>query len=266
MPDKDKPVKVKATHKIKRKSYGGFYSEFSRYDTRGKTFKELMLMIEDLKANVRFQMFRIRNIKYSNLKRVEEIKINRETVRQRSYSRARGRLKFKNEVKELRLQVKEQDKVIKSLNRKITSRDLQLSIKRDAEIIKVPIIQKEIKIIEKEAKPFSSPIMRNLKKPFVGRVHNTLELLLKTKVFLNETPNLTHNQLTLLTQAEAFEGFTSAELTEGLKRYVPQMLKVGYIHKERLDGKTTMYHLTPYGYEIVKKYKDHLSYSKNPIL
>ena len=54
----------KRTDKHKRKSIGGFYSEFKHWNTKGKSSLDLKLMVTDIRQAVTHQLVRIRKLKY----------------------------------------------------------------------------------------------------------------------------------------------------------------------------------------------------------
>lgn len=269
---------VKATHKIKKKTLGGFYSNFARLDTRGKSSKVLKEMIEDIKGCVRFELYRIKQLKYvivcikENLREERSKRIRLEKLKEVRDLYKKKLLNQTNKVKTRDANLENKDAEISELEKGLklkereTAKLLRELDKKDEKLEEVRSRKRKV-IIKEVEQPLTleaKRLERMVSKPVSERSVNYLDVTLKTAKFLEEC-KITQLQLTTLLQCD-IEGYISnSNLYAGDKRHTGNLVLLDYLSLQKVN-RANKYFLTIKGTELVKRYKDFVSFGNSLIL
>ena len=256
--------------KTRKKSQGGFYSSFKRTDPRGKSSKDLKLMIEDLRKGLNYQLYRISKLKYvikmlreqdktkqlANQKRRTLTKIKEKNVINQKLGRREEKIEhLEQELTQYEQQIKQQDREIAKLNKEVDKKEEKIAEVRSRKArgytrtVKVPLSE-EAKRIERIAeKGASKQAVQNLE--YVNRTANFLK---QRKLPLN-----------------LFEVITRTEVLGNVKtkdvgvtyRILNKLVEDGYLNSStELKGASKYWFVTLKSKELIKDYKNYLSYSK----
>lgn len=276
--EENKPVeRVKATDKTKKKTFGGFFSNFKRWDTRGKSSKQLKEMIEDLKSCIWFELGRIKRLKYviqclkENIKEERHQRIKLERLKQVREVYKRKLTNQKNKVKTRDANLENKDAEISELEKELklkereTARLLRELDKKDDKLEEVRSRKRRV-IVKEVEQPLTleaQRLERMVSKPLAERSVNYLDVILKTAKFL-EGVEVTQNQLTTLLQCEVTGYITNKNLYVGDIEHTATLTQKGYLSVQKVN-RVNNYFLTAKGKDIVKNYKNYLSYSTKVI-
>lgn len=267
-------TEIKRTDKTKKKSAGYFYAEWKRWRVDGKSSKDLKSMIVDLKSCIRFLLFRIKRLKYVIQKKDELIKTlytvgevekirseyRRKLANQKSKVRRReGNLeKGEEERGELLKKLKLQERENAKLNRELEKKDDIIS---EVKARKRKVIVKEkVHPLSKDAKRLE----RIASKPINEKHIDTFGVVAKTEKFRIEN-KLTANHLIVLLRADTETYVTVTDMKIMQKKAVAQLVERGLLAIQKVM-RVNHYYPTVEGKELLKKYRDYISYGNNPIL
>lgn len=264
---------TKRTDKYKRKSLGGFYSEFSRFDVRGKSSKDLKLMVEDLKNAVTHQLVRINKLKYviiclrkldktkqlANQKNRTLTKIKEKNVLNRKLGRREEKIEdLETELITLEQQIKQQDKEIAKLNREVDKKEEKIAEVRTrkargwTKTVKIPLSD-EAKRIERIASNGASK-----------QAIQNLEYVSRTANFLKER-QLPLNLLEVITRTETLGNVKTKDVGVTY-RILNKLVEQGYLNaSNELKGSSKYWYISLKGKELIKDYRNYLSYSRKNI-
>ena len=259
---------TKRTDKFKKKSLGGFYSDFKMTSTRGKSSKELKLICEDLRKCVTHQLVRIKKLKYviecykqadvtkqllTEKKRLAQVRETREKLKGRLKTRTDRVEILDGEIANLTEEVKKQQREIAKLNREVDKRDEKISEVRSRKArgftrtVKVPLSE-EAKRLERIA---------NNGVP--TKLVNNLEYVTRTALFLTEK-KLTIDYLALIVKAEIMGNVKSRDLGVSY-RTLTKLTNLGYLNvSTELKGAAKYWFVSLEGKKLIKDYKNKLSY------
>lgn len=268
----DKVGRVKATNKVKKKSYGGFYGDFARWDVRGKSSKDLKLMVADLKDCITHQLVRIRKIKYV-LEIYKARDVTKQLIREKEKSKQKSDDKvylrekiyrrnaridaLDGEIGELELTIKQQDREIAKLNKELEKKEETLTEVRT---------QKRrgyTKVVKEKLTPEAKQLERIANNGVDTRTVNALEYTTRTYEFLLQN-KLTYEQLTLIIQAEILGNIKTKDMIVKSYRQLNNLTEMGYLNSSHgLLGSAKYWFVSIKGKELIKKYKDKLSFGKS---
>lgn len=260
----------KRTDKTKRRTVGGFYSNFKRWDTRGKGSKELKEMVEDLKNCITHQLVRIRKHKFviellktrdNNKVALQKLKTThqleeKKLVKQKLVRREEKIESLDEAIKDLDFIIKEQDKEIAKLNRELEKKEDLLD---DVKSIKQTVIKKEVQV---QLTPEAKRVQKIADNGVDTRVINHLEYTTRTLKFLKEN-NLTLEYLSVITQAELLGNVKTKDIGATYK-LLNKIVSLGYLQSNNgLVGASKYWFVSLKGKELLKNYKNILSYGKS---
>lgn len=261
------PKKPKATHKNKRKTAGGFYSEFKRWSVKGKTYKELQLMVEDLKNALKHQLVRIRKHKaVIHFKQEDKARI-RTRDRLKIHSRNRRIEKREEDIAVLKKELRAKEVIETRLNDKVKLRDEKIkSLTKSNNSLQAKLKRKENQSVSTPKKVDSvldRRVKRILAQPLEKRLLNQVDTVVKTTLFAIEH-DLNLTQLSAILQVSVCNGIKTNELVKITGDVVGNMRDKGLIKSSYLGANQKMYYhyLTTDGENLVRKFKDYLSYGK----
>lgn len=264
--------RVKRTDKTKRKTLGGYWANIKRWDTRGKSSKDLKLIVEDMRLAITHQLVRIKKIKY-----VLEIYKSRDVTKKllrekekvakqradklklsRKVSRREERIEvLDEEMSQLELTIKQQDREIAKLNREIDKKDETISEVRT---------QKKrgyTKTVKAKLTPEAQRIQKLADKGVDERTLNNLEYLSRTYKFIKER-GLTLELLTILTQAEILGEVRSSNMIVKSYKLLNKLVDLGFMTASGSSaGSQKYWFVSPKGKQLIKDYKNSLSYGKS---
>jgi chromosome segregation ATPase len=289
----EKPIRVKRTDKTPRKTQGNFYSEFKRYDARGKSSKVMRTMIEELLSNVRYQVSRYRKLwwhihmvklafkeyKKEATKREKRLKILIEKTEQaKQKATTTIRETYKRKLTNVRNKVNTRDNRVEILNQELETFAQEKKTK-DREIAKLlrqherdESEKKEIRsrkrrvVVKKVEQPLPLEVKQmqaRLAKPAHKRGIDILDISTKLTKFCADN-GLTDKQLTSLLQCEVDGKLTTASTIVATRNILEGLEKLEYLGRQ-LAGGIYIYFLTPKGQQTVKDYKNYISYGKTLI-
>lgn len=264
-------TKNKRTDKTKKSSLGGFYADFSKWDVRGKSGKELKLMVADVRNCVTHQLVRIKKLKYvinlykendktqklihQKLKTNQQIK-NRKLVLNKLRRREDKIEDLDLELEKMELAVKTRDREIAKLHREIDKKDELInevkSLKRKV------IVKSEIKPLTPEAKKLERMVENGVDNKMV----NNLEYLIRSAKFLKDN-HITLDYMAIILQAELLGNVKSADVNT---KYVilNKLEDAGWLNSSYgLKGSAKYWYVSVKGKELIKDYKNYLSYGKS---
>jgi len=262
---------TKRTDKHRRKSIGSFYSEFKTWNTRGKSGKELKLMVEDLRNAVLHQLVRIKKHKYviecykqadvtkqllTEKKRLAQVRETREKLKGRLKTRTDKVNILDGEIANLTEELKKQQREITKLNREINKRDEKINEVRSrkargfTKTVKVPLSE-EAKRLERVANNGASI-----------KAVNNLEYVTRTSLFLTEK-KLTIDYLALITRIELLGNVKSKDLGVSY-RTLTKLTNLGYLNvSTELKGAAKYWYVSLQGKQLIRDYKNKLSYGSS---
>lgn len=271
------PERVKATHKVKKKTLGGFYSNFARLDTRGKSSKVLKEMIADLKSAVWFEIGRINRLKFviqclkENIKEERHQRIKLERLKQVREVYKRKLTNQKNKVKTRDANLESKDAEISELEKELKLKEREIAKllregdRKDDKLQEVRSRKRKV-IVKEVEQPLTleaQRLERMVSKPLAERSVNYLDVILKTAKFL-EGVEVTQNQLTTLLQCEVTGYITNKDLYGVGVEHTATLTQKGYLSVQKVN-RVNNYFLTAKGKELVKNYKNYVSYSTKVI-
>jgi hypothetical protein len=293
MEAEDKPIRVKRTDKKPRKTQGNFYSEFRRYDPKGKSTKVKDVMIKELNSNVRFQIWRHRKLWYhvhmvkqsfkeyikeakKRERRLQRIIEKKERLANKKLTEVRE--EYQRKLTNTKNKVNTRDNRVEKLNQELKAFELEKKTK-DREIAKLlrqherdELEKKEIRsrkrrvVVKKVEQPLPLEVKQmqaRLAKPANKRGIDILDVSTKLTKFCEDN-GLTDKQLTSLLQCEVDGQLTTANTIVATKNILHTLEKLGYLSYQMVSGKY-IYFLTPKGQQTVKDYKNYISYGKTLI-
>ena len=260
----------KRTDKIKKKTFGGFYSEFAKWNPKGKSSKEKDEMIADLKNCITHQLVRIKKHKYviEILKEERDQRITTDKVRaiRLDYKRKLANQKNKVSSRDNNLEAKtreleELEKSLKLKEREV-NRLLRAAEKKD-EVLK-EVKQSKRRVVYKEVVTPPSAAAKRLEKiaskPMTERAITTLDVTLKTSKFA-EDRGMHVNLLTILIHIDSMTSSKFSDLVIGTRANIAQLMQRDLITFQ-LVKQVKHYFLTMKGTELIKNYKDFINHSK----
>jgi hypothetical protein len=263
--------RVKATHKTKKKTFGGFYANYARWDVRGKSSKELKLYIEDLRNCITHQLVRIKKIKYvlelykakdvtdKLIKTKEKVQKQihaKELMRDKVYRREDRIEKLDSEVEQLELESKAKDREIAKLNRELDkSHDILQEVRSQKKRGYTRTVKEKL---SREA--------QRLQKIADGGVDektlNNLEYLTRTHKFLKKK-GLTFDQFTTVMQAEVLGSIKKSDLLTTSYSILTQLTEKGYLQSNNAVGAKKYWFVSMEGKQLIKDHKNALSFGKS---
>lgn len=265
----------KRDDKFKKKTQGGFYSEFKKVNPRGKSSKDLKLMIVDLQNNVVHQLTRIKKLKAvielykerDTTKKVttQKAKLERYTTEKvnlkRKLTSCENSLSLKvAEIKAIELKLKEQVRLTTKLKK---------DLDKKSEQVKELSYRKRKKVEVEKPKTKEEKYLENLSKRLTEKQYKISELQLfnqtnKTANFL-KNKNLTIEELNTIIQAEVKGNFKKSEVTLSY-RSLQSLEGKGFIQSSfGLNNSNKYWFISLNGKELLKNYKNYISFSKGLI-
>lgn len=261
----------KRTDKHRRKTYGSYYSEFERWDIRGKSSKEVREMFVDLKNCLYYNLSRIKKLKFiieefkkdgskaNQLKRQKEISKDKQsllvTTRLRLERTLEREKNLKSELKNLKKQLKKEE----AENFKLTNN--MNDLKKQLTSLK---IKKNRAVVKKVDKPYTKEqlkIKRILESGAEEKHIRNLEYVVRTNKFLKQN-SLTLNFFEVLTKAEVLGMLKSKD--EGITYKVLERLSdLGFLNiSTAIKGATKYWYLSQKGKDLINDYRNYLSYGR----
>ncbi len=277
---------AKRTDKHKKKTTGGFYSEFKKWDTRGKGTHQLRAMVEDMRKAIWYQTNRISRLKYV-LEQIKEkyqkriaalrVKVNTRDVRIKKLVGQVTELKKENKslkVSEKReaLKVSTRDTRIKNLEKEVVRLERKVEVK-ERRVVKskeeIRGLKAEVRKMEKgkltaTEKKRQKVVRQLLSKPLTQRIIDLTDYSVRTAMFLKDR-GLSIDDLSILSQVHANHNKLMTQDMVGISgRQTIKLKKQGYINNEYIgDGSSGKYwYLTTEGEKTVQDLLNHLSYGK----
>lgn len=264
MPPKRDPNKPKATHKTKKKTVGGFYAEFKRWDSRGKSYAQLKEMIEDMRKALIHQSVRIRKHKaVIHFKQEDKSRIHRND-RLKIYSRNRRIEKREEEIAQLKKELRAGEVREQRLQEKVSLRELRIrNLTKEKNKVERELTKRKEKPSTLKVSASVKRLQRILDKPLSDKDINYADFGVKTALFLLDN-NLTHQQLLLILQVGLCNGIKTDELARISTTVLKGTRELGYIKSNFLgaDRKMHYHYLTTDGEKVFNDYKNYLSYGK----
>lgn len=271
-------IRVKRTDKNKRKTIGGFYSEFKKWRVDGKSSKDLKLMIEDLKNAITHQLVRIKKLKYvikiyrerdktkqtlSRLQtannRIENHKNDKLLLRNKVNRRDKKIDSLDSEINSLESAIKLQDRQIQKLNRELDRKDETISEIKATKRVKQTIVKE---VVPKDVKR----LIRISNKGINQRSINAFEYLARTMLFLDKH-QLSIGQFTTLLQTDMLDNVNSGDLITKSYKILNMLTEKGYLQKSNTSkGAVKYWFVSVKGKELVEEYKNVLSYGKSVLV
>lgn len=256
-------ILAKTTHKIKKKSYGGFYSEFKMYDVRGKTHAELKAMCIDLKKNVFYQIGRINRLrKVIYFKQKDKSTVS---IRDKGKIRTRNRriAVLEGRINDLKKTIRNHQNAERRYLKMIEARDVKIhegvkQYNRLERKLNRPIPE----VVQKPSKEVSR-VVNMLKKPITDRLVNYMDLTIKSSLFCSNN-DLTHLQINILLQIGAVESIEAPKIINFSLRSAEILEEKGLVSSSFMGAvrRAKYYFITPKGEEVIKDFKNYLSYGK----
>lgn len=264
-------AKIKRTDKVKKTSFGGFYAEYGKWDIRGKSSKEVKLMFQDVRNCVTHQLVRIKKLKYvlelykknDKTKKLLQAKLrtnkvieNKNLINRRLKYRTKKVEELDQEVSELELQIKNQEKEIAKLNRQLDKKD---EVMHEVKSIKRKAVIKEVK------QPLS-PEARRLERIANNGVSDvavrTLEYVSRTANFCKDK-RITLDYLSLISQIELLGNVKTNDVSVSYQ-ILNRLTERGFLSTSHGTGTSAKYwFVSPDGKQLLKDYKNNLIYGKS---
>ena len=199
---------VKRTDKFKKKSFGGFYADYRKWDVRGKSSKQLKEIIIDQRNCITHQLVRIKKIKYVlEIYKAKDVTHKLIAQKKRTAVLSKRKLGVENKLKRrdnnieqmdaeighLELTVKQQEREIVRLSKSLDKKDELIAEVRE----RVPRIKK----VDKPLTPTARRLERLADSGVDSKTLNNLEYLTRTEKFLKER-KLTLQQMSVIIKAE----------------------------------------------------------------
>ena len=246
------------------------------WDVRGKSSKELKLIVADLKESVSYAKTRHLNDnqqleKYKGIIKLlkKEIRLLLTEQKRLQYTRTKvdrleGRLRSRDgrilkqqgEKQQLSKQIREKQREINKLNRELDSKEEKIDEVRRR---KARGFTKTVKIpLSTSAKRLERIVDKGVSEKMV----NNLEYVTRTAIFLKSS-KLTIDNLALLTRCEMLGNVKSRDLGVTYK-VLGTLTEQGYLNvSTELKGSTKYWYLSLKGQQLIKDYKNYLSYAKS---
>lgn len=261
---------VKRTDKTKKTSYGGFYANIKKWDVRGKSSRDLKLIVADVRDCLTHQLVRINKLKYviiclrkldktkqlANQKNRTLTKIKEKNVLNRKLGRREEKIEdLESELTNLEQQIKQQDKEIAKLNREVDKKEEKIAEVRTrkargwTKTVKIPLSE-EAKRIERIASNGASK-----------QAIQNLEYVSRTANFLKER-QLPLNLFEVITRTEVLGNVKTKDVGVTY-RILNKLVEDGYLNSSNeLKGASKYWYITLKGKELIKDYRNYLSYSR----
>ena len=280
----------KRTDKHRKKTQTNFFSEFKRLDPKGKSTKVKDVMIKELQSNVRFQIskrrklwYHVHMVKLSFKEYIKEAKARERKLQRIIEKKEQAKVQALSTVREtyqkkltnVRNKVDTRDNRVQILNQELDAFELEKKLK-DREIAKLlrqherdEVVKKEIRsrkrkiVVKKVEQPLPLEVKQmqaRLAKPAHKRGIDILDVSTKLTKFCIDN-SITDKQLTTLLQCEVEGQLTNANSIVGTKHINNSLEEKGYFGNQFING-TYIYFLTTKGQQIVKDYKNYISYGK----
>lgn len=260
----------KRTDKIKKKTFGGFYSEFAKWNPKGKSSVEKDLMIEDLKNCVKHQLTRIKKLKYviDKLKEERDERITIEGLRKvrsdykRKVINEKNKVSTRDKILDVKLnEIVTLEKAMKTKERDIT-RLLKSVEKKDAEIKEANHRKKSVivKEVEKPLTPSAKRLEKIASKPLDERVINVLDNTVRIVKFA-ENNRMQPVLLSIILQIETEGSLRFSESLVGTRMNFQKLVDDELITYQ-LTKQIKNYYLTVKGKDLVKELKNFISNHK----
>lgn len=263
--------RVKATNKTKKKTYGGYYSIVPKWDVRGKSSKELKIIVQDCRLCITHQLTRIKKIKYV-LELYKQRDVTHKLLKEKQHRQklADDKIALRNTINRRENKIEKLDSELDELEQEIKSKDREIA-KLSREIEKTQDTLQEVRSQKrrgytKTVKETLSKEAKRLEKIADGGVDektlNNLEYLTRTYKFIKDK-GLTFDQLTTIVQAEIMGDIRTADLLNKSYKILEQLTQKGYLQSNNGLGAKKYWFVTLTGKELIKNYKNMLSYGKS---
>lgn len=277
--------RVKRTDKHLKKTTLNFFSEFSKWNPKGKSSAQKNLMIQDLKNAVNYVKYRHkrdtdrlkwhiknRNATIKSLRSELKKKYSDEDVKEKLVSLRRTlskrRLILSQKIAYKKKGINLRDDKIERLEGEIKNKTkeiakLQRELKRKSEKISEISLRKRKVRVKEVPQPLSLEAKRLEKiaaKPVNERLVNYLDVVAKTASFVR-SKDMTINYLEALLQIEV-EGYVTTQDSVASTQILKLLEDRGFLSSQKV-AVVKNYFLTTKGQELLKDYKNWISYSKS---
>lgn len=262
-------------------------SRFHRWDHRGKSSKDMKIMIDEMRDVINTLVSRHSKLKYAFQKNKESwvaerkqlIAQNKEDVKN-SVKESLKELRIKhnkriaywlsskaswnNKVKKRDETINSQKETIKQLNSEIRSLNTKLNklTKKYDELVK----RKPDKVVKFEIPPEVKRLRTLVSKSFSERGINHLDFTLKLNDILSEN-NLSLDNYNLILKLSLIEIPSTLRELETTYAKINRLINMGYIKQEAsgIERHGNIFYLTPAGHELIKNINNHLTFSKSKL-